>query len=95
MPHAPRVEIRYCVQCRWTARAAWMAQEVLSSLSSAIGEVALVPDDGGTYVIAVEGTPVWVRAEEGGFPQPAALKQRVRDAVAPEQDLGHADDVDR
>jgi selenoprotein W-related protein len=46
-------------------------------------------------VIAVEGTPVWVRAEEGGFPQPAALKQRVRDAVAPEQDLGHADDVDR
>lgn len=91
MPHAPRVEIRYCHQCKWTARAAWMAQEVLATLPEAIGEVALVPDTGGTFDIRVGGEVVWSRAERDRFPQPSELKQGVRDAVAPDVDLGHSD----
>lgn len=27
MPLQPRIEIEYCIQCRWLLRAAWMAQE--------------------------------------------------------------------
>jgi selenoprotein W-related protein len=91
MPNAPRVEIQYCYQCRWTARAAWMAQEVLATFEDAIGEVALVPATGGTFVISVDGNQVWSRAEQDRFPQPKELKQRVRDAVDPAADLGHAD----
>ena len=34
---------------------------------------------------------VWSRKVEGGFPEIKVLKQRVRDAVAPDKDLGHAD----
>jgi selenoprotein W-related protein len=34
---------------------------------------------------------VWSRKEEGRFPEAKELKQRVRDRVAPDKDLGHSD----
>ncbi|HEU5015811.1 MAG TPA: Rdx family protein [Roseiflexaceae bacterium] len=39
----PRVAIRYCTQCRWLLRAAWMAQELLTTFVTELGGVALVP----------------------------------------------------
>jgi len=87
----PRVAITYCTQCRWLLRAAWMAQELLSTFTTELGEVALVPGTGGVFRITVADTVVWDRKAEGGFPEVTTLKQRVRDLVAPEHDLGHAD----
>ena len=46
----PRVEIRYCTQCRWLLRAAWMAQELLTTFDGDLGEVALIPATGGYSV---------------------------------------------
>ena len=37
----PRITIRYCTQCRWLLRAAWLAQELLSTFGTDLGEVAL------------------------------------------------------
>jgi selenoprotein W-related protein len=39
----PRLEIEYCRQCRWLLRAAWLAQELVSTFDKELGEVALVP----------------------------------------------------
>jgi len=91
MSHGPRVEIRYCFQCTWEARAAWMAQEVLSTFSDSVGEVALVPDTGGTFEIRADDRLVWSRAERDRFPQPKELKQGIRNVVDLDADLGHAD----
>ncbi|MFT9166396.1 MAG: Rdx family protein, partial [Komagataeibacter saccharivorans] len=33
----------------------------------------------------------WERKRDGGFPGPKELKQRVRDVIAPERDMGHID----
>jgi len=41
----PRIEFRYCTQCRWLLRAAWMAQELLTTFEKELGEVALVPGE--------------------------------------------------
>src|SRR5215510_2849273 len=90
-PHTPRIEIQYCTQCRWLLRAAWMGQELLSTFSDEIGEVALVPGTGGVFEIRVEGELVWSRAEMQGFPDIKELKQLVRDRIAPDKDLGHSD----
>lgn len=87
----PRVEIRYCTQCRWLLRAAWLAQELLSTFEAELGEVALVPATGGTFEIWIEGQRIWSRQEEKRFPEAKEIKQRVRDHVAPERNLGHAD----
>ncbi|ACB96075.1 SelT/SelW/SelH family protein [Beijerinckia indica] len=88
---APRVSIRYCTQCNWLLRAAWMAQELLNTFGQTLGEVALIPDTGGWFEIKVNETLIWERARDGGFPGPKELKQRVRDVIEPGRDLGHID----
>lgn len=88
---AHRVEIAYCTQCRWLLRAAWMAQELLSTFEDDIGELVLKPGTGGIFEVHADGRLVWSRKAEGRFPEITELKQRVRDVVAPERDLGHVD----
>ena len=87
----PRVAITYCTQCNWLLRSAWMAQELLSTFRDDLGEVALVPATGGTFRIEMAGLLLWERVRDGGFPDVKALKQRVRDHLDPERDLGHID----
>jgi len=88
---APRVEIEYCTQCRWLLRAAWMAQELLTTFADEIGEVALVPGRGGILEVRLDGELLFSRAREGRFPEAKELKQLVRDRIAPGRDLGHSD----
>ncbi len=91
MKHRPRIEIEYCTQCRWLLRAAWMAQELLTTFETELGEVALIPGTGGIFEVRVDGETVWSRKDQGRFPELKELKQRVRDRVAPGKDLGHSD----
>ena len=86
-----RIEIEYCTQCRWMLRAAWMAQELLSTFEGDIGEVALIPGRGAIFEIRAGGQVLWSRHERKRFPDVKELKQVVRDAVAPGKSLGHAD----
>jgi selenoprotein W-related protein len=85
------VAITYCRQCNWLLRAAWMAQEVLSTFAEDLGEVALIPSTGGAFQIEVGGEVIWERKHDGGFPDVRTLKQRVRDRLDPGRDLGHVD----
>ncbi|MHC5654321.1 Rdx family protein [Stappia sp.] len=87
----PALTITYCRQCGWMLRAAWMAQELLSTFSEEIGSITLVPATGGTFTITCDGQPVWDRKTDGGFPDAKHLKQRVRDLVWPDRPLGHSD----
>ncbi|WP_051711380.1 SelT/SelW/SelH family protein [Andreprevotia chitinilytica] len=87
----PRVTIRYCTQCQWLLRAAWLAQELLSTFSDELGEVALLPGTRGVFEIHCDDVLVWERKRDGGFPEAKELKQRVRDQIAPDRPLGHND----
>jgi selenoprotein W-related protein len=90
-PVKPRIVITYCTQCHWLLRSAWMAQELLSTFSVDLGEVALVPGTGGVFQIAYDGELIWERQRDGGFPDVKTLKQRVRDLLDPDRNLGHVD----
>ena len=91
MPRAPRLEIEYCTQCRWLLRAAWLAQELLTTFTDELGEVALVPGRGGVLRVSLDGELLFSRQEAGRFPESKELKQLVRDRIAPGRDLGHSD----
>jgi selenoprotein W-related protein len=91
MENHPRVEIRYCTQCHWILRAGWLAQELLTTFDTDLGEVALVPGTGGIFEVRVDGILVWSRKVQGRFPEAKELKQLVRDRVSPDKDLGHSD----
>ena len=86
-----KIQIMYCCQCRWLMRSSWMAQELLSTFSQEINELTLRPSSGGVFEIIANDTVVWSRKINGGFPEITELKQRVRDVIAPEKNLGCID----
>ena len=86
-----RIAITYCTQCRWLLRAAWMAQELLTTFEAEIDEVALRPGSGGVFDIHAAGRLLWSREREGRFPDIKELKQLVRDRIAPGKELGHSE----
>ena len=90
-PAPARVEITYCTQCSWLLRATWLASELLTTFGTDLGAVTLVPATGGAFSITYDGTEIWDRKRDGGFPDVKTLKGRVRDRLDPGRDLGHLD----
>lgn len=75
-------------------RAAYMAQELLTTFSDDLHGVLLHPSElSGTYKIFVEDTLIFDRKEAREFPEIKKLKQTVRDAVNPSKSLGHSDKI--
>ena len=86
-----KLTITYCTQCRWLARASWMAQELLTTFEGELDEVALRPGSGGTFDIHLNGELLFSRSDYNRFPESKELKQLVRDLIAPDRNLGHSD----
>jgi len=85
------LEIEYCTQCRWLLRAAWLAQELLTTFDSDITSLTLVPGTGGIFEVRLNGEVIFSRKEQSRFPESKELKQLVRDRIDPDRDLGHSD----
>lgn len=85
------IKIEYCTQCKWLIRAAWMAQELLTTFEQELDEVSLVPGTGGIFEVRTDEKVLWSRKDMVGFPDIKELKQIVRDELAPDKNLGHAD----
>jgi selenoprotein W-related protein len=68
-----------------------MAQELLTTFESELGELALVPGTGGIFEVRVDGEVIFSRKQAGRFPESKELKQLVRDRIAPDKPLGHSD----
>lgn len=85
------LEIEYCTQCRWLLRAAWMAQELLTTFEQELTRVSLKPGSGGIFEVRLDGALLFSRKQAGRFPEAKELKQLVRDRVAPHKTLGHSE----
>lgn len=85
------IDIYYCRQCSWMLRSTWLTQELLHTFGEEISKISLHPDTGGRFEIHCNQQLIWERKQDGGFPEAKVLKQRVRDIIAPERDLGHND----
>lgn len=88
----PAITIEYCPKCGWLLRAAYMAQEFLTTFLEDIESVTLKPSEtSGRYTICIGDEIVYDRKRHGGFPEIKELKQLIRDKVNPSKSLGHAD----
>lgn len=93
----PRLTLEYCPRCGWLLRSAWLAQELLTTFTDELGEVALRPSaTSGTFKIFLNDEEIFDRKSAGagapgGFPEIKALKQQVRDRIAPGKSLGHSE----
>jgi selenoprotein W-related protein len=85
------VEIEYCTQCRWLLRAAWLAQELLTTFEADLSAVSLQPGTGGVFEVRLNGAVIFSRKQAERFPESKELKQLIRDVIDPARDLGHSD----
>jgi selenoprotein W-related protein len=84
--------IEYCPKCHWLLRAAYMAQEFLTTFETELESVSLKPSEvNGSFKISVGAKTIFDRKDYGGFPEIKELKQLVRDLIAPGKNLGHTD----
>lgn len=87
----PSVRIEYCTGCKWLLRAAWTAQELLSTFEKDLAEVSLVPAGSGVFRVLLGEEVLWDRKRDGGFPEASELKRLIRDRVEPDRNLGHCE----
>lgn len=90
---SPHVTIKYCTGCRWLLRAAWDAQELLTTFQDDLSAVTLMPtqEPAGQFVVFLDDVIIWDRAAEGRHAEPKELKQRIRNIISPNRSLGHSD----
>jgi selenoprotein W-related protein len=72
-------------------RAAWLAQELLTTFEQDLAGVTLRPGSNGIFEITLNQKLLFSRKEAGRFPEAKEVKQLVRDCIDPERDLGHSD----
>ena len=88
----PTIIIEYCPKCGWLLRAAYMAQELLTTFAADLGAVTLKPSEvAGRYAISLNEDILFDRQQAGGFADIKEIKQLVRDRVNPAKSLGHSD----
>lgn len=91
----PIIAIEYCPKCGWLLRAAWLAQELLTTFQDDLQSVTLIPSEtGGKFEVKLDARVIWDRKSQGRFPEAKEVKQLVRDYIDPERSLGHSDRKD-
>jgi selenoprotein W-related protein len=90
----PAITIEYCPKCNWLLRAAYMAQELLTTFEADLDGITLKPSEtAGRYTVSIDNAILFDRKEQGRFPEIKELKQLVRDKVNPGKSLGHSDAI--
>lgn len=72
-----RISITYCAPCQFLARAAWIAQELLTTFQEYTQAMELVPGRGGILDVAVNGEVVFSKATAGRYPELRELKEAI------------------
>jgi selenoprotein W-related protein len=70
-----RVSIEYCTACRFTARALWIAQELLDAFEPYVECIELRPSSGGIFAVSIDDEQVFSNKRAGRFPEPRELKE--------------------
>ena len=88
----PTIEIEYCPKCGWLLRAAYVAQELLTTFQDEVFGITLVPSEiAGRFQIRTTNKVIFDRKLEEGFQDIKIIKQLLRDQICPDKSLGHSD----
>ncbi|MBF6599345.1 MAG: Rdx family protein [Dehalococcoidia bacterium] len=72
-----RLEIEFCMTCRFHGRAFWLARELLDARPDIADEIVLVPSSGGVFIVRYDGTVIFDHASAGRFPEPKDVREAV------------------
>ena len=72
-----RLEIEFCMTCKFQGRALWLARELIDARPDLADEIVLVPSSGGIFAVRYDGASVFDHAEAGRFPEPKEVRELV------------------
>ena len=78
MTEAHKVKITYCADCGYEAQSLDLAKALMLEFGARLSSIELIPWDGGTFEVSVDGDLLHSMTRDGGFPKHAAIKEAVR-----------------
>lgn len=84
----PEVLIRYCLPCRYQAKAIQDADAILEEFGAELSGLQLVPGDHGVYDVELDGDLVFSLDQAERFPDAAELIQTIRSRMKPRKARG-------
>lgn len=79
----PEILIRYCLPCRYQAKAIQDADAILAEFGGDLSALRLVPGDHGVYDVEVDGDLVFSLDRSKRFPETSELIQTIRARIKP------------
>ncbi|MDQ2968468.1 MAG: Rdx family protein [Actinomycetota bacterium] len=83
MTEAHKVKITYCAECGYEPQTLDLAKALMLEFGARLSCIELIPWDGGTFEVSVDGDLLHSMARHGGFPEHAAIKDAVRFRLSP------------
>jgi len=75
---AHKVKITYCAECGYEPQTLDLARALMLEFGARLSCIELIPWEGGTFDVSVDGQLIHSMARDGGFPQAGAIKDAVR-----------------
>jgi len=70
-----RLEIEFCVQCKFQGRAFFLARELYDQRPDLIDEISLVPATDGSFSVRYDGSTIFDYHAEHRFPDPKEVRE--------------------
>lgn len=81
MAEQRRLEIEFCMTCRFQGRAFWLARELLDARPDLLDEIVLVPSSGGVFAVRYGGRTLFDYETERRFPEPKDVREALLEAA--------------
>jgi selenoprotein W-related protein len=80
---AVKVKITYCAECGYEPQTLALAKALMLEFAQDLASIELIPWEGGTFDVSVDGEIVHSMRRQGGFPEHDIVKRAVRAKLAP------------
>jgi selenoprotein W-related protein len=78
MTVAHKVKITYCADCGYEPQTLDLAKALMFEFGAQLSSIELIPWEGGTFEVSVDGELIHSMRRDGGFGDSAAIKDAVR-----------------
>jgi selenoprotein W-related protein len=80
---AHKVKITYCAECGYEPQTLELAKALMLEFGARLSCIELIPWEGGTFEVSIDGDLLHSMKRDGGFPKHGAINDAVAARLAP------------